>query len=80
MMAKSTCPGAQRTRSVAWQIIFKSFGWEAGQAAVFPALVNGTDYRGALFTGTKSFYPLSELRERGVIPYGESPGNLPRLH
>ena len=55
----------------------KSFGWEAGQAAVFPALVNGTDYRGALFTGTKSFYPLSELRERGVIPYGESPGNLP---
>lgn len=55
----------------------KSYGWEAGQAAVFPALVNGTDYRGALFTGTKSFYPLSELRERGVIPYGESPGNLP---
>jgi membrane-bound lytic murein transglycosylase B len=55
----------------------KSFGWEVGQAAVFPALVNGTDYRGALFTGTKSFYPLSELRERGVIPYGESPGNLP---
>ena len=55
----------------------KSYGWQPGQIAVMPALVNGTNFRDTLFTGTKPSYSLSELWERGVIPQGESPGNLP---
>jgi membrane-bound lytic murein transglycosylase B len=55
----------------------KSYGWEADQTAIVPALVNGSDYREAVFTGTRPFYTLSELRERGVIPRDTSPDNLP---
>jgi membrane-bound lytic murein transglycosylase B len=55
----------------------KSYGWEVGQVAVVPALVNGADYREAVFTGTKPFYTLVELRERGVIPREKSPADLP---
>jgi membrane-bound lytic murein transglycosylase B len=55
----------------------KSYGWEAGQIAVVPALVNGNGYREALFAGVKPFHTLSELRGLGAIPSGELPGNLP---
>jgi membrane-bound lytic murein transglycosylase B len=55
----------------------KSYGWEADQTPVVPALVNGVDYRDAVFAGIKPSYTLSELRERGVIPRETSPDNLP---
>ena len=55
----------------------RSYGWEVGQTAVVPALVNGANYRDAVFTGIKPFYSLSELRERGVIPREPSPDDLP---
>lgn len=46
----------------------KSFGWETERAVVVPALVNGENYREALFAGRKPAYTVEEIRKLGVIP------------
>jgi membrane-bound lytic murein transglycosylase B len=46
----------------------KSFGWETERAIVLPALVNGENYREALFAGRKPTYTVEEIRKLGVIP------------
>ena len=46
----------------------KSFGWETERAIVLPALVNGENYREALFAGRKPTYTVEEMRKLGVIP------------
>ncbi|MBA2658575.1 MAG: lytic murein transglycosylase B [Nitrosospira sp.] len=46
----------------------RSFGWETEQTAVVPALVNGENYREALFAGREPTYTLEEIRKLGVIP------------
>lgn len=46
----------------------KSFGWETERAIVLPALVNGENYREALFAGRKPAYTVEEMRKLGVIP------------
>ncbi|MBN9126104.1 MAG: lytic murein transglycosylase B [Nitrosospira sp.] len=45
----------------------KSYGWEAEQAIVLPALVNGEKYRAALFAGQKPGYSAEEMRKLGII-------------
>lgn len=54
----------------------KSHGWETGQKAVVPALVNGTDYRKALFAGKRPLYTLAEMRELGVVPRIQAPSDF----
>lgn len=54
----------------------KSFGWETGEAVVVPALVNGENYREALFAGRKPTYTMEEIRKWGVIPRADMSGDL----
>jgi membrane-bound lytic murein transglycosylase B len=44
----------------------KSYGWEAEQAIALPALVNGENYRAALFAGQKPGYSAEEMRKLGI--------------
>ena len=53
----------------------RSFGWETEQTVVIPALVNGENYREALFAGRKPTYTLEEIRKLGVIPRTDSSGD-----
>lgn len=53
----------------------RSFGWETEQTVVVPALVNGENYREALFAGRKPTYTLEEIRKLGVIPRTDASGD-----
>ncbi len=53
----------------------KSFGWETEQTVVVPALVNGENYREALFAGRKPTYTMEEIRKLGVIPRADASGD-----
>ena len=53
----------------------RSFGWETEQTVVIPALVNGENYREALFAGRKPTYTLEEIRKLGVIPRTDASGD-----
>lgn len=53
----------------------KSFGWETEQSVAIPALVNGENYREALFTGRKPTYTVEEIRKLGVIPQVDTSGD-----
>lgn len=55
----------------------KSFGWEAGQTVAVPALVNGENYRNALFSGSKPLYTLQEMRKLGVMTRADIPRDRP---
>lgn len=52
----------------------KSYGWEAGQPIVHPAVVNGEDYREALYSGHSLRYTVSEIRQWGAAPRWHAPG------
>lgn len=51
----------------------KSYGWETEQAIALPALVNGEDYRTALFTGQKPAYSAEEMRKLGILTRASFP-------
>src|SRR5690348_7638405 len=53
----------------------KSYGWEAGQAVAVPALVNGENYREALFTGNWPAYTIGDVRTLGILPRASVAGN-----
>lgn len=53
----------------------KGYGWEAGQSIAMPALVNGENYRDALYAGTPPVHTVAEIRQRGVVPRGDAPAN-----
>jgi membrane-bound lytic murein transglycosylase B len=52
----------------------KSYGWEAGQPIVLPAVVNGEDYRAALYSGHPPRYTVAEIGQWGVAPRWHAPG------
>jgi membrane-bound lytic murein transglycosylase B len=51
----------------------KSYGWEAEQVIVLPALVNGENYRAALFAGQKPGYSAEEMRKLGIVTRANFP-------
>jgi membrane-bound lytic murein transglycosylase B len=51
----------------------KSYGWEAEQAIALPALVNGENYRAALFAGQKPGYSAEEMRKLGIATRANFP-------
>lgn len=51
----------------------KSYGWEADQAIALPALVNGENYRVALFAGQKPGYSAEEMRKLGIVTRANFP-------
>ena len=51
----------------------KSYGWETEQAIALPALVNGEDYRVALFAGQKPAYSAEEMRKLGIVTRASFP-------
>jgi membrane-bound lytic murein transglycosylase B len=51
----------------------KSYGWETEQAIALPALVNGEDYRAALFAGQKPAYSAEEMRKLGIVTRASFP-------
>ncbi len=53
----------------------KSHGWEAEKTVAVPALVNGENYREALFTGNWPAYTVADLRTLGIAPQASMPGN-----
>lgn len=53
----------------------KSYGWEAGQLIVVPAVVNGSDYSAVLYSGTPPAYTVEEIRKWGIAPQSEAPGS-----
>ncbi|SET42505.1 membrane-bound lytic murein transglycosylase B [Nitrosospira multiformis] len=58
----------------------KSYGWEAGQLIVVPAMVNGEDYREVLYSGYPPRYTVAEIGQWGVTPRWHAPaGRLATL-
>ena len=55
----------------------KSFGWEAGQATVFPPWLMVRITARPCSRGRSRRIPWNEMRKLGVIPTVESPGDLP---
>lgn len=53
----------------------KSYGWETEQTVAVPALVNGEDYRQAVYSGSKPFYTVKEMRKLGVAPQAPISGD-----
>ena len=51
----------------------KSYGWEARQVIALPALVNGENYRVALFAGQKPGYSADEMRKLGIVTRANFP-------
>lgn len=46
----------------------KGYGWETGQAIVASALVNGENYREAIYTGERPAYTVERMRKLGIAP------------
>jgi membrane-bound lytic murein transglycosylase B len=55
----------------------KSYGWEPEQTVAVPAMVNGTDYREAVFSGGRPFHTVEEMRKLGVVTQTAIPGDRP---
>ena len=51
----------------------KNYGWETGQTIALPVLVNGDNYRTALFAGQKPSYTAEEMRKLGIIARPDFP-------
>lgn len=51
----------------------KSYGWETEQMVAVPALVNGENYRDTVYSGSKPFYTVEEMRKLGVAPRAAVP-------
>jgi membrane-bound lytic murein transglycosylase B len=46
----------------------KGYGWETEQAIVASALVNGENYREAIYTGERPAYTMERMRKLGIAP------------
>ncbi len=53
----------------------KGYGWETEQAIVASALVNGENYREAIYAGERPAYTVERMRKLGIAPQAAIPGN-----
>lgn len=54
----------------------KGYGWETEQAIVAPALVNGENYREAIYTGERPAYTMERMRKLGIAPQVALPRDI----
>ena len=53
----------------------KGYGWETEQAIVASALVNGENYREAIYAGERPAYTVERMRKLGIAPRAALPGD-----
>ena len=54
----------------------KGYGWETEQAIVASALVNGENYREAIYAGERPAYTMERMRKLGIAPQVALPGDI----